>query len=89
LTGIHRIVAASAVVRGNTLKDYDLSQLKILWDFGVVCLNLPFIEKNWSVDPLSHRSRDNLPNPVHGNGLNVYVPKNTPAISDLMGLFDF
>ncbi len=50
---------------------------------------LKFIEKNWDLNPLSNRSRDNLPNPVHGNGLNVYVPKNTPAISDLMSLFDF
>ena len=31
--------AATAVVRGNTLEVYDLSPLKILWDFGVVCLN--------------------------------------------------
>ena len=50
---------------------------------------LKFIEKNWDLNPLSNRSRDNLPNPIHGNGLNVYVPKNTPAISDLMSLFDF
>jgi hypothetical protein len=30
-------------VRGNKLEVYDLSPLKILWDFGVVCLNLPAI----------------------------------------------
>ena len=38
--------AASAVVRGNTLEDYDLSPLKNLWDFGVVCLNLPYIHES-------------------------------------------
>jgi hypothetical protein len=33
-----------AVVQGNTLEVYNLSPLKILWDFGVVCLNLPYIK---------------------------------------------
>ncbi len=33
--------AAPAEVRGNTLEVYDSPPLKILWDFGVVCLNLP------------------------------------------------
>ena len=37
--------AATAVVRGNTPEVYDLSPLKILWDFGVVCLNLPIIAR--------------------------------------------
>ena len=30
-----------AVVRDNTPEVYTLSPLKILWDFGVVCLNAP------------------------------------------------
>jgi len=30
-----------AVVQGNTLEVYNFSPLKILWDFSVVCLNLP------------------------------------------------
>jgi phospholipase C len=47
-----------------------------------------FIEENWHLPRISHRSRDNLPNPVAGRG-NPYVPVNGPAIGDLMNLFDF
>lgn len=47
-----------------------------------------FIERNWSLPPLSARSRDNLPNPVHGAD-DPYVPRNRPAIGDLMNMFDF
>lgn len=47
-----------------------------------------FIERNWSLPPLSARSRDNLPNPVHDQG-SPYVSRNRPAIGDLMNLFDF
>ncbi|MFS2137371.1 alkaline phosphatase family protein [Duganella sp. Dugasp56] len=47
-----------------------------------------FIERNWSLPPISPRSRDNLPNPVHGKA-DPYVPVNRPAIGDLMNLFDF
>lgn len=47
-----------------------------------------FIERNWALPPLSARSRDNLPNPVHVAG-DPYVPANRPAIGDLMNLFDF
>lgn len=50
---------------------------------------LKFIERNWNIDPLSARSRDNLPNPVHGKNKYAYVPRNEPAISDLMGMFTF
>ncbi len=49
---------------------------------------LKFIEKNWGLKPLTDRSRDNLPNPKHTNG-NPYVPTNSPAIGDLMDLFQF
>jgi phospholipase C len=49
---------------------------------------LKFIERNWFLDPLSGRSRDNLPNPVTASG-NPYVPLNMPAISDLFEMFDF
>lgn len=49
---------------------------------------LKFIERNWGLPPLSARSRDNLPNPVH-NAANKYVPLNRPAIGDLMNTFDF
>jgi phospholipase C len=44
-----------------------------------------FIEANWGLKPLTDRSRDNLPNPKAEKG-NPYVPKNKPAISDLMDL---
>lgn len=47
---------------------------------------LKFIEHNWNVPPLSQRSRDNLPNPIHDKA-SPYVPKNRPAIGDLTNLF--
>jgi phospholipase C len=49
---------------------------------------LKFIEGNWHLSPLSGRSLDNLPNPK-ANDNNPYVPTNSPAIGDLMNLFDF
>lgn len=49
---------------------------------------LKFIEKNWGLNPLSYRSRDNLPNPIVGSN-GAYIPANQPAITDLMGLFNF
>jgi phospholipase C len=49
---------------------------------------LKFIEANWKVPPVSDRSRDNLPNPKATTD-NPYVPTNSPAIDDLMGLFTF
>jgi phospholipase C len=48
---------------------------------------LKFIEHNWGLPPLSHRSRDNLPNPV--GGADPYRPTNGPAVGDLLSLFDF
>ena len=48
---------------------------------------LKFIERNWDLNPLTTRSRDNLPNPVHK--LDTCVPDNMPAIGDLFDLFDF
>lgn len=48
---------------------------------------LKFIEANWGLAPVTNRSRDNFPNPVVGS--NPYVPTNSPAIGDLMDLFDF
>ena len=47
-----------------------------------------FIERNWRLEPLTARSRDNLPNPVVDDD-NLYVPHNMPAISDLFDMFDF
>jgi phospholipase C len=47
-----------------------------------------FIEANWGLPTITDRSRDNFPNPVTAAG-NPYVPVNSPAIDDLMGLFHF
>jgi phospholipase C len=49
---------------------------------------LKFIEKNWRLSPLTHRSRDNLPNPATAPS-NPYVPTNGPAIGDLVDMFQF
>jgi phospholipase C len=49
---------------------------------------LKFIERNWGLRPLSARSRDNLPNPVTSPWV-PYFPLNSPAIGDLMGMFNF
>ncbi len=49
---------------------------------------LKFIEANWRVGPISARSRDNLPNPKT-TADNPYVPTNSPAIGDMMDMFDF
>jgi phospholipase C len=46
---------------------------------------LKFIEANWGLRPLTSYSEDNLPNPTPG----VYVPKNRPAIGNLMTEFNF
>jgi phospholipase C len=48
---------------------------------------LKFVEKNWGLKPLSARSRDNLPNPL--SGVSPYVPGNSPAVGDLMSMFNF
>ncbi len=49
---------------------------------------LKFIERNWTLNPVTNRSRDNFPNPIVSSA-NVYVPNNSPAISDLFELFNF
>jgi phospholipase C len=46
-----------------------------------------FIERNWRVRPITRRSRDNFPNPIVDPS-NPYVPKNSPAISDLFDFFE-
>ena len=46
---------------------------------------LKFIEANWGLPPLTSYSEDNLPNPTP----NVYVPKDRPAIGNLMSMFNF
>jgi phospholipase C len=47
-----------------------------------------FIERNWGLQPLTARSRDNLPNP-RMNSPDPYVPSNMPAIDDLFSMFQF
>ncbi|WP_020177340.1 alkaline phosphatase family protein [Methyloferula stellata] len=49
---------------------------------------LKFIERNWGLQPLTDRSRDNLPNPT-AKKANPYVPTNMPALDDLFEIFDF
>jgi len=49
---------------------------------------LKFIERNWRLNPVTHRSRDNFPNPITDDE-NPYVPLNSPAIGDLFDLFEF
>jgi phospholipase C len=49
---------------------------------------LKFIERNWHLARLTHRSRDNLPNP-RAERDDPYVPVNSPAIGDLFDMFDF
>jgi len=49
---------------------------------------LKFIERNWDLKPLTHRSRDNFPNPRVDDD-NPYVPLNSPAIGDLFDFFHF
>jgi len=48
---------------------------------------LKFIERNWRLQPLTARSRDNLPNPRMSHH-NPYVPVNGPAIGDLFDMFE-
>src|SRR3984885_4566734 len=47
-----------------------------------------FIERNWSLNPMTNPSRDNLPNPTFAKN-NAYVPTNSPALADLFDAFDF
>ena len=48
---------------------------------------LKFIERNWTLPPLTARSRDRLANPT--SSADPYVPGNPPAIGDLMDMFNF
>jgi phospholipase C len=47
-----------------------------------------FVEANWRVGTISAWSRDNLPDPVASRE-DPYVPRNAPAIGDLMDMFRF
>jgi len=47
-----------------------------------------FIERNWNISTITHRSRDNFPLPKTEPS-NPYVPTNVPALDDLFDLFTF
>ena len=49
---------------------------------------LKFIEANWRLPTVTRRGRDNLPNPKTRRS-DPYAPVNSPAIGNLMDLFDF
>ncbi len=49
---------------------------------------LKFVERNWKLQPITGRSRDNLPNPT-ATDAQPYVPVNSPAIGDLTDVFNF
>jgi phosphoesterase family protein len=61
---------------------------RVVHNYGDHASLLKFIERNWFLDPLTTRSRDNLPNPV-ARDVDSYVPLNMPAVSDLFEMFDF
>jgi len=61
---------------------------KIYHNYGDHVSLLKFIERNWALNPLTNRSRDNLPNPTFAKN-NQYVPTNSPALADLFDAFDF
>jgi phospholipase C len=61
---------------------------KVYHNYGDHVSLLKFIERNWNFQPLTNRSRDNLPNPKFKNN-NPYVPTNSPALADLFDAFDF
>jgi phospholipase C len=76
-TRIPLIVVSPFTVAGHISHDYS-DHVSIL----------KFIERNWNLDPVTTRSRDNFPNPIATPG-NPYAPANSPAISDLFDLFNF
>ncbi len=49
---------------------------------------IKFIERNWKLPTITKRSRDNFPNPL-ADGDDPYIPRNSPAISDLFDMFNF
>jgi phospholipase C len=61
---------------------------KVYHNYGDHVSIVKFIERNWGLNPLTNRSRDNLPNPSFSKN-NQYVPTNSPALADLFDAFDF
>jgi phospholipase C len=61
---------------------------RVSHEYGDHVSILKFVERNWKLPTITGRSRDNLPNPVQ-DGPNAYAPTNSPAIGDLVDMFDF
>ena len=61
---------------------------KVNHSYGDHVSIIKFIERNWSLKPITSRSRDNYPNPKT-KADNPYVPTNSPAINDLFDVFHF
>jgi phospholipase C len=72
------LIVVSPFTRGGTINHGYADHVSIL----------KFIERNWSLSPITGRSRDNMPNPVV-TADNPYVPTNMPALTDLFDMFDF
>jgi acid phosphatase len=72
------LILVSPFTRGGTINHDYADHVSIL----------KFIERNWSLPPITDRSRDNLPNPVTTEA-NPYAPTNMPALTDLFDMFDF
>ncbi|MGV2289866.1 alkaline phosphatase family protein [Trinickia sp. YCB016] len=61
---------------------------RVVHDYADHVSLVKFIERNWSLGPITSRSRDNLPNPKQLPS-NPYVPTNSPALDDLFDAFRF
>jgi phospholipase C len=61
---------------------------KVYHNYGDHASILKFINRNWGLNPITNRSRDNLPNPTFSKS-NAYVPTNSPSLADLFDAFDF
>jgi len=61
---------------------------KIYHNYGDHVSLLKFVERNWGLQPLTNRSRDNLPNPTFSKN-SQYVPTNSPALADMFDAFEF
>src|SRR5262249_52091692 len=63
------MIAVSPFSKGGKINHQYADQVSIL----------KFVERNWTLAPVSNRSRDNLPNPTSA-ATNPYVPTNMPAL---------
>jgi phospholipase C len=61
---------------------------RIVHDYSDHVSILKFIEANWALPTVTTRSRDNFPNPLASSD-SPYVPTNSPALDDLVSMFNF